>query len=104
MELTQPDVITVNGSYLLIAIFQRVIVSKRKKQLNQNKKSNPHYTHDFTLKRVTSVEPFSSAWRLGYTAPKKRRSGGEPLPDLIGPGIKPLPSRTHSDVLDKLVS
>ena len=59
------------------------------------KKSNLYDAGDIAAKRVTSdglTEPVSAAVCFGYTAAKKRRSGGEPLATLsglTGPGREP---------------
>ena len=45
-------------------------------------KSNLHYTRGITPKRVTSVGAHLCDLAPGYTAPKERRSGGEPLATL----------------------
>ena len=63
---------------------------------------NPHYTRGITPKRVTSGGLISAAMSLGHQAPKKCRSGGEPLgTDLIGPEIELQTSRADSDVFKK---
>ena len=63
--------------------------------------SNLHYTHCNTPKRVTSGGP---PQRLGNTAPKKCRSGGEAFGDtvfdLTGQAIEPQTFRPNSDALD----
>ena len=66
------------------------------KQIIRNIKSNLHYTGIITPKRVTSGGAIFASKRLGNTAPKKLRSGGEPLV-LLCPGrptreSKPRPS------------
>ena len=40
-----------------------------------------------------------SAWRLGNTAPKKRRNGDDTASNLTGPGIQPQTFRTDNNVL-----
>ena len=45
-------------------------------------KSNLHYTRGITPKRVTSGGAHLRGLAPGLTAPKKRRSGGEPLATL----------------------
>ena len=62
-------------------------------------KSNLHYTRGITPKRVTSSGAHLCDLAPGYTAPKKRRSGGEPLATLCRfhrSGIEPQTSRTDN--------
>ena len=56
----------------------------------------------FTPKRATSGGAHLLGLAPGNTAPKKRRSNGEPLmaTDLTDPGIEPETFRTDSDVLN----
>ena len=65
------------------------------------KKSNFLYTCGITSKCVTIGGAHLRGLAVCNAAPKKRRSGGEPLatlPDLTGPRIEPQTSRAASDV------
>ena len=62
---------------------------------------NLHNTRAITLKRVASAGPISVAHRLGYTTPKKRRSGDELLATLCRgdrPGNR-TPDLSHRELV-----
>ena len=73
-----------------------LLVATNKPSQLRMRQDNEHsrYYAEASNKRLVSV-----AMRLDNTARKKRRSGGDTVLDLTGPGIEPQTSRTDSDVL-----